>query len=99
MSSDVYFLVHVMRSDAVESIVSRVMANESFRADVKLCLGSMGEEQTIGRLREILKAAPCAIDFEEWAVQIKTRKSRLSTALGKEGRCSSNSPSGPPTQH
>lgn len=64
-----------MKAVAVESVIRRVMSDESFRADVKLCLGTMGEEQTIGRLRELLRAAPCGIDFEEWAVQIKTRQS------------------------
>jgi hypothetical protein len=43
----------------------------------------MNEETTVGNVRKILTESPCRIDWEEWAVQIKTRRSKRETNKSK----------------
>jgi hypothetical protein len=60
----------------IEAVVRTLQTDQWFRNAVKTCMVEMNEETTVGNVRKILTESPCRIDWEEWAVQIKTRKAR-----------------------
>jgi hypothetical protein len=63
-----------MKPFEIESDIRRLQTDDWFRSSVKICLEYMGEETTVGNVRSVLSECPCRIDWEEWAVKIKTRK-------------------------